>query len=67
MGRHDAAKPQFEALLQMGYRPARMHFGLGQIAEARGDAKAAADEYRLALQFEPNLKEATAALGRVAR
>lgn len=67
MRRHDAAKPQFERLLQMGYRPSRMHFGLGQIAEAQGDAKTAAAEYRFALQFEPNLKEATAALSRVAR
>ena len=67
MRRHDAAKPQFEQLLQMGYRPSRMHFGLGQIAEAQGDAKTAAAEYRLALQFEPNLKEATAALARLAR
>ena len=33
----DAAQPQFEALLRMGYRPSRMHFGLAQIAEAKGD------------------------------
>jgi len=44
-----------------------MHFGLGQIAEARGDAKTAAAEYRLALQAEPGLKEATAALSRLPR
>ena len=36
-----AAQPQFEALLRMGYRPSRMHFGLAQIAEAKGDAKRA--------------------------
>lgn len=65
--RHDAAKTQFEQLLQMGYRPSRMHFGLGQIAEAQGDLKSAAVEYRLSLQFEPGLKEAIAALARVAR
>ena len=63
----DEAKPQFDALLRMGYRPSRMHFGLGQIAEARGDAKTAAAEYRLALQAEPGLKEATAALSRLSR
>jgi arylsulfatase A-like enzyme/Tfp pilus assembly protein PilF len=65
--RYDVAKPQFEQLLRMGYRPSRMHFGLGQIAEAQGDVKAAAAEYRTSLQFEPGLKEATAALARVAR
>jgi Tfp pilus assembly protein PilF len=65
--RHEVAKTQFEQLLQAGYRPSRMHFGLGQIAEAQGDLKTAVAEYRLSLQFEPGLKEATAALARVAR
>jgi len=63
---YDAAKPQFEKLIEMGYRPSRMHFGLGQIAEARGDQKKAAAEYRLALQSEPGLAEAKAALARLA-
>jgi arylsulfatase A-like enzyme/Tfp pilus assembly protein PilF len=62
---YDVAKPQFEALLQMGYRPSRMHFGLAQIAEARGDAKTAAAEYRRALQLEPGLTEAKAALAKL--
>src|SRR5262249_44816013 len=59
------AKPQFEKLLQMGYRPSRMHVGLAQIAEARGDATTAAAEYRRALQLEPGLTEAQAALSRL--
>jgi arylsulfatase A-like enzyme/tetratricopeptide (TPR) repeat protein len=62
---YDLARPQFEALVRMGYRPSRMHFGLGQIAEAQGDAKKAIVEYRLALKLEPSLKEATAALTRL--
>jgi Tfp pilus assembly protein PilF len=62
---YDAAKPQFEKLLEMGYRPSRMHFGLAQIAEAHGDTKKAIEEYRLALQAEPGLSEARAALTRL--
>jgi arylsulfatase A-like enzyme/Tfp pilus assembly protein PilF len=62
---YDAAKPQFEQLLEMGYRPSRMHFGLAQIAEARADTKTAVSEYRLALQAEPGLGEARAALARL--
>jgi Tfp pilus assembly protein PilF len=61
----DLARPQFETLVQMGYRPSRMHFGLAQIAEALGDTKKAIDEYRLALKLEPGLKEASAALARL--
>src|SRR5581483_10355030 len=58
MRRYDLAKPQLEALIKLGYRPSRMHFGLGQIAEAAGDRKTAASEYRLALQIEPTLTDA---------
>jgi arylsulfatase A-like enzyme/Tfp pilus assembly protein PilF len=62
---YDAAKPQFEKLLEMGYRPSRMHFGLAQIAESKGDPKTAIAEYRLALQAEPGLAEAKSALARL--
>jgi arylsulfatase A-like enzyme/Tfp pilus assembly protein PilF len=62
---YTAAKPQFETLIEMGYRPSRMHFGLGQIAEAQGDQKKALAEYRLALQSEPGLTAAKAALARL--
>jgi choline-sulfatase len=65
--RFDAAQPQFEALLRMGYRPARMHFGLGQIAEARGDAARARAEYQEAARLEPSFAEARAGLARVER
>jgi len=65
MRQFDAAKPQFEKLLDMGYRPSRMHFGLAQIAEAQGDTRKALAEYRLALQSEPGLSEAKAAVARL--
>jgi tetratricopeptide (TPR) repeat protein len=61
----DTAQPQFDALLHMGYRPSRMHFGLAQIAEAKGDAKRAAAEYREALRLEPSFADAKAALARL--
>jgi Tfp pilus assembly protein PilF len=61
----DVAQPQFEALLKLGYRPSRMHFGLGQIAESKGDSKRAVVEYRLALEAEPGLAAAKAALARL--
>jgi choline-sulfatase len=65
VGQYDMARPQFEALLKMGYRPSRMHFGLGQVAEAKGDAKTAVAQYRLALMVEPGLAPAKAALSRL--
>jgi cytochrome c-type biogenesis protein CcmH/NrfG len=42
-----------------------MHFGLGQIAEAKGDVKRAAAEYRETVRLEPSFAEAKAALARV--
>ena len=65
--RYDVAKPQFERLLELGYRPSRMHFGLAQIAEAAGDIRKATAEYRTALRLEPGLAEARAALIRLAK
>jgi arylsulfatase A-like enzyme/Tfp pilus assembly protein PilF len=64
-GQIDLARPQFEALLNMGYRPGRMHFGLAQVAERKGDKQTAIAEYRRALQAEPGLPEAKAALVRL--
>jgi tetratricopeptide (TPR) repeat protein len=62
---YDIAQPHVEVLLQGGFRPSRMHFALAQIAEARGDTKKAITEYRLALQIEPGLAEARAALAKL--
>jgi Tfp pilus assembly protein PilF len=61
------AEPQFEALLRMGYRPSRMHFGLAQVAEAKGDLERASAEYREAVKLEPSFEDAKRALARVAR
>jgi hypothetical protein len=61
----DIAQPQFEALLRMKYRPARMHFGLAQIAEAKDDVTRAIAEYRDAVRLEPSFADAKAALARL--
>ncbi|MGH9144267.1 MAG: sulfatase-like hydrolase/transferase, partial [Vicinamibacterales bacterium] len=61
----DIARPQFETLLRMGYRPSRMHFGLAQIAEATGDTARAVSEYREAIRLEPSFADARAALARL--
>lgn len=66
MGRHDVAEPQLRTLLKLKYQPARTHFALGKLAEARGDRTGAATEYRRALALEPGLlqaKQALSALG----
>jgi arylsulfatase A-like enzyme/Tfp pilus assembly protein PilF len=63
----DQAEPQFQALLRLGYRPSRMHFGLGQVAEAKGDAARAIAEYRETIKLEPSFAEARNALTRLTR
>jgi arylsulfatase A-like enzyme/Tfp pilus assembly protein PilF len=65
MGLYDRAAEQFDTLLRLKYRPSRMHFGLGQIAQARGDTAKAAAEFRIALRLEPTFAQAREALGRV--
>ena len=65
LSQFDKAREQFTILLRMGYRPSRMHFGLGQIAQATGDAKTAAEEYRECLRLEPAFAPAKAALAQV--
>jgi choline-sulfatase len=64
---YDVAQPQFEALLRMGYRPSRMHFGLAQVAEAQGDSARAVAEYREAVRLEPSFADARAGLERLGR
>jgi Tfp pilus assembly protein PilF len=61
----ELARPQFEALLRLGYRPSRMHFGLAQIAEANGDQTRAIAEYREAIRIEPSFTDARTALARL--
>jgi arylsulfatase A-like enzyme/Tfp pilus assembly protein PilF len=61
----DVAAAQFTELLAMGYEPARTHFGLGWVAQARGDRATAAREYRQALALDPGLAAARDALSRL--
>ena len=61
----DVAAEQFTELLAMGYEPARTHFGLGWVAQARGDRATAAREYRQALALDPGLAAARDALSRL--
>jgi cytochrome c-type biogenesis protein CcmH/NrfG len=42
-----------------------MHFGLAQIAEAKGDAARAIAEYREAIRLEPSFADAKAALAKL--
>ena len=63
--RIEVAAAQFSAQLAAGYQPARAHFGLGWVAESRGDSVAAAREYRRALALDPGFKAAQDALARM--
>jgi Tfp pilus assembly protein PilF len=63
--RWDVAAPMFASLLEAGWQPSRAHFGLGQVAEARGDRATAAKEYQRALALDPGLDKARTALARV--
>lgn len=63
--RWDIAAPMFASLLEMGWQPSRAHFGLGQAAEARGDAAAAAREFKHALALDPAFEAASTALARL--
>ncbi|HVL68339.1 MAG TPA: sulfatase-like hydrolase/transferase [Vicinamibacterales bacterium] len=64
-GRLDVAEAQLRRLLDMGYEPARTHFGLGRVAEMRGDRAAAAAEYQRALALDPAFEPARQALAAV--
>ena len=55
----------FASLVEMGWQPSRSHFGLGQAAEARGDAATAAKEYKHALALDPAFEAARKALSRL--
>lgn len=61
----DVAATQFTALLALGYQPARTHYGLGWVAQKRGDRAAAVREYRRALALDPGLTVARDALARL--
>jgi choline-sulfatase len=63
----DIATTELQALLSSGFSPARTHFGLGQVAEGRGDRTTAAREYETALRLDPALRDAREALARLKR
>lgn len=64
--RYDAAETQLQQLVRMGYQPARSHAALGRLAQMRGANAEAAQHYREALRFDPNLamaRQGLASLG----
>jgi arylsulfatase A-like enzyme/Flp pilus assembly protein TadD len=63
--RLDLAEGEFRELIGMKYRPAETHYGLGRLAELRGDTRRAAVEYRQAIALNPSLADAKAALARI--
>jgi arylsulfatase A-like enzyme/tetratricopeptide (TPR) repeat protein len=65
LGRFDLAEHEFRHLLAMNYQPAGGHFGLGMIAQARGDRPTALEHYRRAVILDPAFKEARQALERL--
>jgi arylsulfatase A-like enzyme/Flp pilus assembly protein TadD len=65
--RLDLAEQELIALAAMQYRPAETRYGLGRVAELRGDRKRAAIEYRRALAINPALTDAKTALARVSK
>jgi arylsulfatase A-like enzyme/Flp pilus assembly protein TadD len=65
--RLDLAEQELIAVAAMKYRPAETHYGLGRLAELRGDMKQAATEFRRALAINPALVDAKTALERVTR
>jgi len=65
--RFDVAGAQFAALLEMGYQPARSHYGLGLVAEGKGDRATATREFTRALQLDPKLGAAREALDRLSK
>ena len=66
LGKLDAARDDYLASLKADIKtPEHPYFGLGQIAEARGDTAGARDYYRKSLAANPNFATAGQALGRL--
>lgn len=60
--RFDIAEREARTLLESGYRPSRMQFTLGGLAQMQGQLDRAAQHYREALRLEPGLTMAAEAL-----
>ena len=67
LGELDLAETHARVLLARKYQPATSRLFLGYIAEARGDRRTAAEEYRRALGLDPTLRLAREALARVTK
>lgn len=63
--RNDVAEAQVRALIGMGYQPARSHAALGRLLQMRGANAEAAQHYREALRFDPNLPMARQGLAEI--
>lgn len=57
LGRPDEARKAFEAALAAPAAAAAAHFGLGRVALAQGDARAAAEHFEAALKSQPGASE----------
>lgn len=57
LGRPDEARQVFETALSTPGTAAAAHFGLGRVALARGDARAAADHFEAVLKSQPGASE----------
>ncbi|HKV09347.1 MAG TPA: tetratricopeptide repeat protein [Thermoanaerobaculia bacterium] len=57
LGRPDEARKAFEAALGAPATAAAAHFGLGRVALAQGDARAAAEHFEAALKSQPGASE----------
>jgi tetratricopeptide (TPR) repeat protein len=62
LGMVGRAQLAFDAALRLDPSSAATHFGIGQLAEDRGDPQAAASHYRTALEIAPLMPEAIANL-----
>ncbi len=67
LGRANLARPQYEAMIALGYRVAPAEFNLGFIAEGAGDLELARKHYRAALAANPAFKPAIDALAKLRR
>lgn len=61
----DCSVAAFQQALRLEPRLAEAHFDLGLIRQRQEQSAAAAEEFRLALRYDPNLLEARCALGSV--
>ena len=64
-GRYDKARVEFGNAAQIDPKDATVRYWLGRVAEKNGDLRVAATQYRSAVNNDPNLVAARAALARL--